>query len=117
MLMTHTRTSDQISLVYSTIDNLDQARAISRTLLDEGLIACANIIPGMISLYHWQGKLEEAAEFVLLLKTRAPLVDQVIARTRRLHPYDTPAIFALSASDCDPEYADWIRGATSPAGR
>ena len=103
---------DALTLIYSTIDSLDHARTISRTLLEEGLIACANLIPGMTSLYHWRGKIEESPEVILLLKTRATLAETVITRTRQLHPYDTPAIFSIPVRHCHPAYEDWINAST-----
>ena len=62
------------------------------------LAGCVQILPAMTSIYHWEDRIEEAAEVMLLIKTRRPLYDQLEARLRQLHPYQTPEILALPVS-------------------
>lgn len=83
------------------------AEAVSR-LLDEGLIACANLVPGVRSLYVWQGKREESRECGALLKTDARLLDKAVARLAAIHPYETPAVVGWGADAVPPSTAAWL---------
>jgi periplasmic divalent cation tolerance protein len=96
------------SLLYVTCGSIGEARSIGRTLVDERLIACANIIERMRSIYRWQGAIEEAEEAVLLLKTAAARVPEVIARVRALHGYTVPCVVELPLARGNPAYLDWI---------
>ena len=85
----------------------DAARAASQ-LLDEGLVACANILPPMRSLYLWNGECGEARECGALFKTDARLLDKAIARLAAIHPYDTPAIAGWHADAAAPATDAWL---------
>ena len=85
--------SDYLS-VYVTAPSFDVAHTIGRTLVEERLAACVNIIPGMHSIYHWQGRTETATEVVLIAKSRAALFEGIEKRVRELHPYDCPCLVA-----------------------
>ncbi|MCK5425499.1 MAG: divalent-cation tolerance protein CutA, partial [Emcibacter sp.] len=76
--------------LYVTVPEKEEAVALSRILLQEKLVACANISGAMTSLYEWDDKICEEAEVALLLKTRKDLADKVTERIKELHPYDTP---------------------------
>lgn len=95
-------------LVYCTCPDLETARRLARTVVEAGWAACANILPGMLSCYRWQGAIEEASEVVLLLKTTAErsaaLVDHVVA----LHPYDVPCVVVLPIEGGNPAYLEWL---------
>ncbi|MCB2060428.1 MAG: divalent-cation tolerance protein CutA [Novosphingobium sp.] len=80
------------ALVWCPFPDRDSATAAAHTLLDEGLIACANMIPEMVSLFEWNGERDEARETAALLKTNAARLDRAIVRLGELHPYDEPAI-------------------------
>jgi len=95
-------------LVYITIETKSQARSLGRTLVEERLVACANVIEGMNSIYWWEGKIEEAEEAVLIVKTRRARLDQLIARVKALHGYDCPCIVALPILGGNPDYLAWI---------
>ena len=84
-------------------------------MVDERLAACANGLDGMTSLYWWQGVLEQASEAVLILKTRAELVERLTMRVRELHSYDCPCVVALPIAAGNPDYLAWIAGETEPA--
>ena len=84
-------------------------------MVDERLAACANVLDGMTSLYWWQGVLEQASEAVLILKTRAELVERLTMRVRELHSYDCPCVVALPIAAGNPDYLAWIAGETEPA--
>lgn len=99
-------------LVYTTFGNADDAKSVGRALVEARLAACANIIPAMTAIYEWQGSLQEAAEAVMLIKTRKGCLSQALERTRELHPYETPALIVLDPSHVDPDFAAWIAAQT-----
>lgn len=98
--------------VYITCANVDEARKIGSMAVAEHLASCANIIPGMSSIYRWEGKIETADETVLILKSRAVLFDRLAGEVRKLHSYSTPCIMALPVTHCDPKFMDWIETCT-----
>ncbi|HUI94945.1 MAG TPA: divalent-cation tolerance protein CutA [Xanthobacteraceae bacterium] len=101
--------TDAVTLIYVTAPDPAAAQAIGRAIVAERLAACANILPDMRSIYWWQGKLEEAAETVLILKTVASAAERVIARVRALHGYQVPCAIALPVAAGNPDYLAWIR--------
>jgi periplasmic divalent cation tolerance protein len=101
-------------LVYTTWPSLVEAEKAGRSLVEQRLAACVNIIPGMISHYWWQGKIERAEEVVLIAKTRASLGETVGQAIKHLHSYDTPAITILPVDYVDPDYHRWIVAETAP---
>jgi len=103
-------------LIYVTTGSIGEASTIARTLLDERLIACANIIDGMRSYYRWQGAVREDREAVLIVKTRGALVAAVIDRVKALHGYDCPCVVALSITDGNQAFLDWIAAETTAEG-
>lgn len=100
--------------VYVTTSTEEEAGAIARTVVTDRLAACANILPGMKSFYHWQGRLEENAETVLILKTRESLFPALEERVRELHSYETPCIVALPVVNGSVTFLDWILAETKP---
>ena len=102
-----------IQLVYSPCPSEACAKEIGAKLLEERLVACVNILPGMRSLYRWEGKLCDEQESVLLAKTRSELAAQTQARVAELHPYDCPCVLTLATTDAHPPFAQWIHDETS----
>jgi periplasmic divalent cation tolerance protein len=100
---------------YVTTGSREEALAIGRAVVGERLAACANVLDGMTSIYWWQGALEQAGEAVLILKTRAELVERLTSRIRELHSYDCPCVVALPIAAGNPGYLDWIARETGPA--
>ena len=100
---------------YVTVPSRELALGIGRTIVEDRLAACANVLDGMRSLYWWQGTLEEASEAVLILKTRGELLERLIARIRELHPYECPCVVALPIAAGNRAYLDWIASETAPA--
>lgn len=100
----------QIQLYYVTCPDEKVAKKISLALLEEGLIACANILPGMESIYHWEGKIESAKEVVLILKSTDVQSSRIIARVESLHPYNTPCILSLPIEKGSEAYVRWLKG-------
>lgn len=96
------------ALAWCPFPDAETAESVAGTLLNERLIACANILPGMRSLYVWQGAREVAAEAGVLFKTDAALVETLVTRLKELHPYDEPAILAWRCDAAAPETAAWL---------
>jgi periplasmic divalent cation tolerance protein len=96
-------------LVYVTTPGPDLARQIARRAVEEGLAACGNILPGMQSVYRWQGRVEAADETVLLMKTTAAAYPALESLVRKMHSYDVPCIVALPLSQADAAFGAWIK--------
>ena len=105
-----------IVFIYTSAPDVETAKIIARAAVEERLAACANILPHMESIYRWKGKIEEAREVVLILKTRAVLFDKLEARIKALHPYECPCIISLPLACGSSDYLAWIRAATGEAG-
>jgi periplasmic divalent cation tolerance protein len=100
-------------VVLITVSSKSEATTIANRLLKEKLAACVNIIAGLESIFWWKGKIEQAFECLLLVKTRAPLVNKLIKTTRKLHSYDVPEIISLPIDSGNPQYLKWIHESTS----
>jgi periplasmic divalent cation tolerance protein len=95
-------------IVYTTWPSIVEAEKAGRAIVERRLAACVNILPGMISHYWWQGKIERAEEAVMIVKTRASLAEAVRLAIRELHSYTTPAVMVLPVEAADPDYQAWI---------
>jgi periplasmic divalent cation tolerance protein len=95
-------------LVYTTWPSIVEAEAAGRKIVEKRLAACVNILPGMISHYWWEGKIERTEEAVMLVKTRASLAGKVGSMVKELHSYATPAVMTLPVESADPAYHKWI---------
>jgi len=98
------------ALIWCPFADEDSAASAAARLLDEGLVACANILPRMRSIYTWQGERNEAIEVAVLFKTDASLLDRATARLAEIHPYDTPAVLGWHADAAAEPTAEWLRG-------
>jgi periplasmic divalent cation tolerance protein len=101
------------SLVYVTAASDEQARAIAGALVAERLAACANLLPGMTSMFWWEGRLQEESEVTIILKTRNDLIERLTDRVRELHSYDCPCIVALPITGGNKSFIDWIIAETT----
>jgi len=100
-------------IVFITTPDLDTAESIANALLDKRLAACVNIFQGLRSMYHWEGKIEDDQEILLMIKTRAELLEkQLIPLVQKLHPYQVPEIIALPIVGGGQSYLDWILSET-----
>lgn len=99
--------------VYITTASPEQAEHIGRTLVEERLAACVNILPGMRSIYHWQGRIETATETVFIAKTRADRTDALLDRVKALHSYDVPCAVVLPILGGLPDFLGWIDAETA----
>jgi len=105
--------NDKPVFIYSTFPTVESAENAGAALVDRGLAACVNILPGMTSIYVWQGERHRESEVVMIIKTMASLADRVIAEARRLHPYTNPALVVLPLGGGSADFLDWIREQTS----
>ena len=101
-------------IVLSTCASSEEAEKIARQLLEKRLAACVNILAGARSLYRWQGAMEEAAECLLLVKSRQGLWEDLRAEIQRLHSYEVPEILLLAIDDGSPAYLNWLAAELAP---
>jgi periplasmic divalent cation tolerance protein len=94
--------------VYVTAADADEAKKIGRQLVEEQLAACANILPGATSIFRWQGKVEEAGEAVMILKTTEQKLERLIERAKALHSYECPCIEALPVVEGNRDFLEWV---------
>jgi periplasmic divalent cation tolerance protein len=104
-----------IVTVYATFPSDTEARSIARTLVEDRLAACVNLLGPCHSLYRWQGEIEESEEVAALFKTRADRAEALIARLAELHSYEVPAAVVWPIADALPTYSDWVETESSPA--
>ena len=102
-------------LVYTTFPDPETALAIGETLVADKLAACVNVLPGMRSVYAWQGAVEHGNEALAIIKTREGLGEQVRAALKARHPYETPIVLFLPASGGDPATLEWLFAETREA--
>src|SRR5580693_3378593 len=102
------KNNERVVFVYTTHPSVVEAERIGRELVERRLCACVNILPGMVSLYWWQGAIERGEEAVMIIKTRAALAEAVRAAVKEMHSYTTPAILVLPIETVDPDYHAWI---------
>ena len=95
-------------LVYITTADEAEALRIGRALVERRLAACANVVPAIRSIYWWEGRLVEDGEALLFLKTRAGVLDRLIAAVRELHSYSVPCITAFPVVGGNPDYLAWV---------
>src|SRR5512139_2849116 len=99
-------------VVLVTTPSPERAAEIARTLVEERLAACGNVVPGIRSIYRWEGKVQDDAEALLLLKTTRARFDALRERVLALHPYDVPEVIALPVEDGTERYLAWIAAET-----
>lgn len=102
-----------IIFIYTTYPDSPSAKTIVQHLLDFNLIACANLYPGVQSLYRWKNKTEETQEVVLILKTQKQLYSACQTEILKTHPYTTPCVLELPISKGAPDYCQWIIAETT----
>ncbi len=95
-------------IIYCTCPNQETAEKIARTLVSEKLAACINIVPGITSIYQWQGKIETAQECLLLIKSRQDVYPDLEKKITAIHPYELPEIVAVSIAHALPDYLNWM---------
>jgi periplasmic divalent cation tolerance protein len=101
------------TFIYVTASSYEDAHKIGSVIVAERLAACANLLPGMTSIFWWEGRIQEASEVTLILKTRSDLVERLTDRVRELHPYECPCIVALPITGGNGMFIDWIVSETT----
>ena len=101
---------DRAVLVISTFADCDSARQFGTTVVESQLVACVNLIPGVSSIYRWNGKIEEEGEVIILMKTTAEKLVELEAFLQENHPYEEPEFIVVPIEVGSTGYLDWIRG-------
>lgn len=99
---------DGISIVTITVGAVEEALAIARTLVNEELVACVQIVPRIRSIYRWKGEVCDEEEQLLIMKTRSDLFPVLSSRIREIHSYEVPEIVSFPIADGLPEYLTWV---------
>jgi periplasmic divalent cation tolerance protein len=100
--------NDKPVLVYSTFPSAELAEEIGRALVEERLCACVNVIPGMTSIYRWEGKIARDSETVMVIKTRKSLSQAVMAAVKERHSYTNPALLEIPVEAGASAYLQWL---------
>jgi periplasmic divalent cation tolerance protein len=98
----------KLSIGYITFPTKSEAQKVVLELLQEGLIACANLLPGAESFFVWDDQIQKANEVVVLLKTRQKNEDKIIKLVRQLHSYETPYVVFWPIENGNPRFMDWV---------
>lgn len=99
----------RVMVVLTTVGSEDDAVKLAGALVDRRLVACVNVLPGVRSIYRWQGAVQDDRELLLLAKTTASRLGEVTSALAELHPYEVPEIVALEAVSVSAAYAAWLR--------
>lgn len=97
-----------IAVALVTAPSQEVAESLVRTVVGERLAACGNIVPGLVSIYRWQGEVQRDDEVLIVFKTPADETGRLMERVRQLHPYDVPEVVVLKVADVLPAYAAWV---------
>ena len=95
-------------VILVTAPSNEEARRIADELLNQRKVACVNIVSGVSSRFWWQGELESADEHLLIIKTKASLLDEIVTLVSRIHSYEVPEIIALPIIGGNPDYLEWV---------
>ena len=99
-------------LVFTTLPSADKAAELAKLLVQERLVACANLLPAIRSIYRWQGEMHDENEVLVLLKTRAEHLERLKLRILEVHPYEVPEVLAIPVESGYQPYLDWLAGET-----
>lgn len=105
---------ESVWVVLTTWPDAERARAAASLVVQEGLAACGNLVPGVESIYRWKGTVETAQEILVIFKTTARCYPALEKRLRTLHPYEVPEIVAFPPNAGLPAYMDWVRDSCAP---
>jgi periplasmic divalent cation tolerance protein len=100
--------------VFVTSPDRDTSETIASALVEAQIVACVNILPGVTSVYRWEGKVQRDPEELLVMKTRLQLFPRVAQRVKELHPYEVPEVIALPIVEGATSYLDWLAESTHP---
>ncbi len=105
--------STGVVVALSTFPTAERAGEVARTLVDEGLVACVNIVPGVRSIYRWKGEVCDDSEVLCVVKTRSDRLEALRARLVALHPYEVPELVVLDVTGGHEPYLAWVLGSVS----
>ena len=100
--------NEDFVIAFSTFPDAEIARKIAHELVENAIVACANIVPSVKSIYFWKEKVETSAEVLTIFKMTAAGYSEFESRLRKLHPYDVPEIVVLKVAEGNPDYLRWI---------
>ena len=107
-------TSDTVArVVLVTAPDVAVAESLVRRLVQEGVVACGNILPGVTSIYRWKDAVEHEQETLIVFKTTVSGARRLVERVPELHPYEVPEVLVLAVEDGHPPYLDWVAGNVS----
>ena len=96
-------------MVLMTAPDAETGERVGRVVVDERLAACANVVPGITSIFRWEGEIKKEAEVLVILKTTVDGVGRLMERVAELHPYDVPELLALPAETGAEKYLNWVK--------
>lgn len=102
-----------LHVVLCTVPDAEKGASIARTLVEERLAACVNVVAGLRSIYSWKGELQDDSEALLVIKVPGSRFERLRERLASLHPYDVPEIVALEAAGCHGPYLSWVHETTA----
>jgi periplasmic divalent cation tolerance protein len=103
-------------LALSTAATAEDAERIARAIVERGLAACVNVVPGVVSIYRWKGKIERDEERLLVIKTRGERFEALREALVAMHPYEVPELIAVRIEDGHGPYLDWLADSVRPGG-
>jgi len=106
------REAASVRIALTTTASADEGHKLARLLVERKLAACVNLVPGLTSIYRWQGAIEEASEILLLMKTTVEQLPALEAAVRELHSYQVPEFLVLEVESGSQPYLDWLRSST-----
>ena len=106
--------SDHFVIVLTTFPVDRDAEQLARTLVEERLAACVNVLPAMTSIYSWKGSIEKSDERQIVIKTSSGRVRELEGRLKALHPYDVPEFVVIPIAEGSPDYLSWLADSTRP---
>ncbi len=99
---------EKYSIIFSTFPSKEKAKEVSKVLVEENLIACSTIIPAYLSIYKWEGKIQEDEEFLCIFKTKEKNYEKIARRLKEIHPYKVPEILMVDIKKGLEDYLNWI---------
>jgi len=105
---------EQPVIVLVTVPSQKEGERIGRMLVESRLAACVNLIPHLLSIYRWEGKIQEEGEFLLMIKTTADRFAELREKVKRIHSYEVPEVLALPVLDGNTDYMEWVYRETRP---
>lgn len=104
---------EQVQVVLVTAPDEEVGRSLARQLVSQRLAACVNLVPGIRSIYRWEGEVQEEGEVLLVIKTRRDRCEAVAARVVALHPHEIPEVLVLPTAGGSPDYLRWVAEVSS----